>query len=100
MSATDQSCNCGRCWAHHGQQLSEVVVLDDALHVWGALRVCSMPKLIYSPNLSTLAPLTSSKRDSGACCISFQPLVPCSMEAYLDPHLSSVVDQCRTDFAP
>ena len=63
--------------AYHSQQLSEVVILDDTLHVWGSLRVGGMPELIYSSDLAALAslkresydPLKTSahKRDNQSC---------------------------------
>lgn len=47
--------------AYHSQQLSEVVVLDNTLHVWGSLRVGGMPEFIYSSDLATLASLRVSR---------------------------------------
>lgn len=43
--------------AYHSQQLGQVIVFDDTLHVWSSLRVGSVPEFINSSNLAALASL-------------------------------------------
>lgn len=42
---------------YHGQQLGQVIIFDDTLHVWSSLRVSSMPEFIYSSNFAAFATL-------------------------------------------
>ena len=87
--------------AYHGQQLCEIIVFNDTLHVGSSLRVCSVSELINSAHSSAPTPLASSIW--WVICTDVTRAIRADrMQAFrVSMHyLSGIVDKCRPDFHP